>query len=241
MSIKIIDTLSVIDRTEAQALAMDVNDAFFQANEHATQAIGYYIKAGEALSQARHLFQGDKEYGQWRAENTSVSKGWAGKLVKVFDTYGNKPPKELPISALGELAGAPEAVRKSVEARAKDPDQKTPSVRDIKKEVKEAKTGQARVDEQIAKRDEPKEPTISVEEQAQKAIDLPIHERISIWNGISQEDRTEVDAFILLGLPAYFDGTPNIDTIILIIGAMREEYQTIEFDEAYDIIKEWMK
>lgn len=245
MANRAIDVLSTIDRKEVQSIGQAINDAFVMANERAQQAIGHYLEIGKLLHDARQFFEGDKEYGQWRAENTALSQSWANKLTRVYDTYGDKPPKSLPISTLAELTNATESTRKKLEAQAEDPEQKTPSVRDVKQVVKEENqkplTGEARVTEQIAKKSEPKTPTLSMEAQAQDAIDLPINERISIWNGIPHDSRTEIDAFILLGLPAYFDGMPNVDTIILIISVFRDTYETTEFDEAYDVIKEWMK
>jgi len=142
------------------------------------------------------------------------------------------------------MTNVSENKRKELVEQAQDPEQKTPSVRDVKQIAKEekAKTGDARVQEQLDKKKEPKkEPTLSMEEVAQRDIDMNIAERIAIFNGNSPENRTEMDAFILLGLPCFFDGRPNVDTIIMLVGAMREAYQTTEFDEAYDLIKEWMK
>lgn len=245
MTNRAIDVLSTVDRKEVQAIGKAINDAFMVANNHAQEAIKSYLEVGMLLKDARQFFKGDKEYGQWRAENTTLSQSWANKLIRVHDTYGDKPPAGLPISTLAEMTNVSEAKRKELEEQAADPEQKNPSVRDVKKEAAKEKQEEQMplaMKERLAKeKAAEKKLTKTLEESAQDAIDLPVHERISIWNGIEPKDRTETDAFILMGLPCYFDGAPNIDTIIVLTSAMREEYQTPEFDEAYTIIKEWMK
>jgi len=203
MTERMINSLSPVDRKEVQGLATDINNEFLMANESAIKAVGHYIQVGRLLADVRKIITGDNEYGKWRAENTTLSQSWANKLSRVYDTYGDKPPRDIPISTLAELTTLPAGKRKEMEAQAGDPDKKTPSVRDVKKVAKEERLiGDERVQAQLdAKKAEKakeaeKKLIDTLEEQAQKAIDLPIHERLSIWNGIDQEIRTETDAFM---------------------------------------------
>lgn len=239
MAEKIIDTLSKVDRTEVQSIATAINDSFLKANTHAQKAIESYLEVGALLHDARQFFPGDKEYGQWRTENTTLSQSWANKLQRVHDTYGKKPPAELPISTLAELTSATPETRAKLEEQAADPEQKTPSVRDVKKAVKEEKEAIEHEPRAMQER-KAKEAinTLSPEEQAQVQIDMPSRERIAQWN-IS--GKTYEEAFVLLGLPCFFDGTPNIDTVILIVGAFTQEFDAVEFHEAYSVIKKELK
>jgi len=93
-----IDVLSTIDKKEVVAIGMDINDQMVIAKKHATNAIIAYIEVGKLLHQARSFFKGDSEYGKWRAENTTLSQSWANKLTRVYDTYGERVPNDIPIS-----------------------------------------------------------------------------------------------------------------------------------------------
>lgn len=245
MADRMINALSPVDKKEIQGLSKDINDEFFKANESAMKAVGHYIKVGQLLADVRKIITGDSEYGKWRAENTTLSQSWANKLTRVYETYGDQPPRDIPISTLAELTTLPPAKRKELEEQAADEDQKTPSVRDVKKVAKEERlTGDERVQAQLDKKEADKKklpPAKSVEEQAQEAVDLGVLERLAIWGGIPKDERTETDAFILLGLPPYFDGKPNVDTVIMLIGAFRAELNETAFDECYSVIKQWMK
>ncbi len=240
MTNRAIDVLSTIDRKEIQLIGKDINDTMLVAEQHAKDAIVAYLKVGELLHEARQFFKGDKEYGQWRAENTTLSQSWANKLSRVWDTYGKEAPASLPISTLAEMTNVSEAKRKELEKQAEDPEQKTPSVRDVKQIAKEekAKTGDERVEEQIAKRDAPKEPTESLEELAQTFVNLPFNKRAEYWD---QSNKSVDDAFILMGLPPYFEGEPNIDTMITLTTAMWNEHKHKSVNEAYAVIKEFLK
>jgi len=234
MTNRTIDTLSTIDRKEVQEIGKAINDKFLEANSHAERAIASYLEVGKLLFEARQFFPGDLEYGKWRAENTTLSQSWANKLLKVHATYGDKPPKELPISALAELTTLPKEKRKEMEKKAADPKQKTPSVRDIKAEKR--KVGADRVAEQLAKK--PKVDTKSVEDIAQLFVDMPFEKRVKYWQDGNQ---TVEDAYVLYGLPPYFDGAPNIDTIILLTTALWTEHKEGAINEAYAVIKETLK
>lgn len=122
---------------EQKAMGMQVNDAYAKANESARTAVSQYLIVGSMLQEMRDLLPGDLEFGRWRADNTSISKQWANKLMRAHKTYGTAPPVALPISTLAELSYIEDDKRKELEAQAADPDQKTPSVRDVKAVAKE--------------------------------------------------------------------------------------------------------
>lgn len=122
---------------EQKELGMQVNDAYAKANESARKAVKEYLIVGGLLQDMRDLLPGDKEFGRWRADNTSIGKQWAAKLMKAHKTYGLAPPVSLPISTLAELSYIDDDKRKELEAQAADPDQKNPSVRDVKAVAKE--------------------------------------------------------------------------------------------------------
>ena len=225
MAQKIIDNLSPVDRKEVQNIALGINEAFFKANEHAGKAIEKYIEVGALLNDARQFFKGDLEFGQWRAENTTLSKSWTTKLLRVYKTYGTTPPKELPFSTLAELAGGSDELKEKVIEQAKDPDQKTPSVREVRAAVKEEKELPPSLSEQLENdtvgKDKPvKEdsiPTLDPTEIAQIKIDKSTPDRIDDWNASKQHHG---DALILLGLPPFFDGLPNRMSIEMLADTM---------------------
>lgn len=137
----------LVTYTEAQkALGKEVNDAYSKANESARAAVKEYLIVGSLLQEMRDLMPGDKEFGRWRSDNTSISKVWANKLMRASKTYGLAPPVSLPISTLAELSYIEDDKRKELEAQAADPEQKTPSVRDVKKVAKEEKAKPVHID-----------------------------------------------------------------------------------------------
>lgn len=233
---KIIDSLSVIDRKEIQGIATDINDAFMKASEHAGKAVTEYLRAGELLTQARTFYAGDLEFGRWRAENTTVSQGWARKLMVAFAAYGTDTPKGLPISTLAELAPASADLKDRVEAAAVDPEVKTPSVRDVRAAVKEERKEAAPiVDEPMpqAMKDRLADETQSLEAMAQLRIDAEYEDRVTDWEA---SDKEVEDAFILLGLPPFFDGWPNRKTLILLAKALSRNGSGEAANAALDVI-----
>lgn len=226
MTTKFIDTLPAAQRKEAQSAASQINTAFFSANEFAGKAMRKYIEVGRLLTEARQLFKGDKEFGQWRSENTTLSKSWTSRLLRVYGAYGDTPPDGLSISTLAEIAGASPDLQDSVVERTADPEQKTPSVRDVREEVKKerasvsSEAAREGISEERVIADRKKQaPTLSLEEKCQTGLELDIKERIEVW-ATQKKKHTVEDAFVLLGLPPFFDGRPNMETIMVIAHAL---------------------
>ena len=138
----------LVTYTEVQkTLSREINDAYTAANEHARKAVKDYLIVGGLLQDMRDLFPGDKEFGRWRMDNTAIGKQWAAKLMKAYGTYKLSPPVKLPISTLMELSYVSDDKREELEAQAADPDQKNPSVRDVKEVAKKEKVQHIDIDE----------------------------------------------------------------------------------------------
>ena len=204
---KIIDTLPAPKRKEIQTLGTQVNAAFLSANSLAEKAVAQYLEVGRLLTQARVYFEGDNEFGKWRKENTTISASWANKLMRAHGVYLDGPPAGLGISALAEIAGASPELKESIEERAADSDTKTPSVRDIRQEVKEEQPEPKAMQERKAAE---KSAELSPTEKAQIGIELSVALRMSAWE---KSNKSMEEAFILLGLPPFFDGRPNMESI----------------------------
>lgn len=77
------------------------------------------LKIGNLLLKARELFKGDKEFGNWRAENTEIkSMQVASNLMAVARKFASAPKmiEACSYSALVELVSAPAALIKEIEA-----------------------------------------------------------------------------------------------------------------------------
>lgn len=214
---KIIDTLPAPKRKEIQTIGTQVNAAFLAANATASRAVEQYLEVGRLLTQARVYFAGDNEFGKWRAENTTVSKSWAGKLMKAHKAYPVAPPDGLGISALTEVAGASPELKDEVEKAAADPDTKTPSVREIRAAVKEEKP-EPPMPEAMKERLAKEVKVLSPEELCQFELEKDYPERMKHW--LSLKKPHVEDAMVLLGLPPFFDGRPNMETVKLIAHAL---------------------
>lgn len=227
---KIIDSLPAEQRKSAQDLAMLVNDNFAAANQAAEKAIMYYLKTGKALLEARTIFPGDNEYGKWRKENTTISSGWAAKLIRVAETYGDKPPAGIPVSTLAELTYLSESKRKELEER-----ENPPSVREVKTAAKEERAEQIHtptptvpdspietMPRAMRERIERENPTLSLEQKAQNEIDQVIQTRAIVF---AKSEQTLEDAFILFGLPPFCEGFPNPETVAVIYTGYCDLYE----------------
>jgi len=111
------------------------------------------FRAGGLLLEARETFKGDKEFGQWRNDHIQMGRSWATRLMQINRQYNiDSLPDGLSLSALALISqdNVTEAMRIEIEHKAADPEQKTPSVRDIKEIITptdDAQDAPAREDE----------------------------------------------------------------------------------------------
>ena len=78
-----------------------------------------FIRVGNALNQARQVFKGDKEFGQWREECTPISSGTTATkymaVARKFSEHGLA--EKASYSLLSELTNAKPEVVKAIEKK----------------------------------------------------------------------------------------------------------------------------
>jgi|TARA_Y100000034_G_C6908939_1_gene422725 flagellar biosynthesis GTPase FlhF len=181
------------------------------------------IKVGHLLLKARKEFKGDKEFGQWRADNTPIgSRQTAHKLMQLAEQHSNgritaKQVEALPTSTLFELLSAPDSVLATVEDKIDDGEKVTAKViREEKKaaaqepqtEIEKANANKAAA--QAKKELLSKEPTFD-DAKYNDTLQLTLAERIS-W-GRKQHNLKDEHAWVIFGIPPFAEGLPHPDVI----------------------------
>jgi hypothetical protein len=104
-----------------------INEAVHEANALVRKAASIYLHVGNMLLEAREMFPGDKEFGQWAAEACpTIDKRWRSSLIKAARKFGKMVDSsgqpatdsallQMPISTLVELAPASDDMIESVE------------------------------------------------------------------------------------------------------------------------------
>lgn len=118
--------------SQLESLAITINAEWENANSLAKQALEKYIMVGTHLLEARSMFPGDKEFGQWANEQLpEIQKRWRSSLMSVArkfapilseeDSSGQPAARNLltmlPVSTLNELVPASDETIERVVAR----------------------------------------------------------------------------------------------------------------------------
>ena len=116
------------------SLAAQIQEKMEAGNRFAQQAVSTYMEVGLLLCEARDLHPGDLQFGQWRAKALpNVQAGWSTKLMQVARDKRLHGPemKDFNISALAEMASAPDEVIQQLVDQSKE-DGKPPTIKEIR-------------------------------------------------------------------------------------------------------------
>jgi len=116
-----------------------LNEISKNIDKHFIGAASHLIEIGHALNQARKMFPGDKEFGQWREERTSVKSARTATaymaIARKFNTHSLVAKTSMGV--LQELTSADISVVEQVENKINGGENITVArVREIKKEAK---------------------------------------------------------------------------------------------------------
>lgn len=118
-----------VSKLDLPTYATNINDILIDANDLVKQAAAMYLHIGKLFLEARQVFPGDKEFGQWaQKECPGIQKRWRSSLMKTARKFGHlvtdsgQPATDsallqLPISTLVELTPAKGATIDEVERR----------------------------------------------------------------------------------------------------------------------------
>jgi len=218
-----------------KSLAVTIKKELINADALAVQATEKYMAVGLHLLEARSLFPGDLEFGRWRQETIPDMKtNWAGRLMQIASDDRIMGPDQklltgvadMGISVLAELVSAPDDVlEKVIDKTVKSG--KAPTVSDVRAEKKTAKEDKEadkttpvtvtpdgkKVDSGIGRNKPENKKRLSLEEQAQEAIDKPFLDRLMAY-------RPDIDAIIpsdpliVFGMISQFtDVSPNMNDL----------------------------
>lgn len=219
--------------TELAAKAEEISQIHADLVHH---VVRQQIKVGQILLQARELFAGDKEFGQWREAATPVkSRQTAHRLMQLASQVGqgritDKVIDALPTTTIFEMLSAPDSVVQAVEQSIDQSTGAKPPVsqKQVRQMVAETKTDSSvklpGVYTNI--KTDPVEP----EEDAfiikwRDRVQAPLHTRIAMFLE-SNEKMTDEWAFTILGLCPFADFHPNLMTISYLIAGIAAEYET---------------
>lgn len=194
------------------------------------------IKVGQILLQARDLFAGDKEFGQWREAATPVkSRQTAHRLMQLASQVGqgritDKVIDALPTTTIFEMLSAPDSVVQAIEqsidqAPGAKPPVSQKQVRQMAAEVKanpKAKPSEVYTNAKTAPA-EPEEDAFIV--KWRDRVQAPLHTRIAMFLE-SGDKMTDEWAFTIMGLCPFADFHPNLMTICYLIAGITAEYET---------------
>lgn len=126
----------------------DIKDKVIEtADKAVTDLVRAKMRIGGLLNEARDMFPGDKEFGQWRKHNIpEISTTEATYCMRVEKQFGNAPAliERVGWSAMRELSYAPEKLVNKIMA---DPDSAPTTKKDAREAVKEAKEPEPKADE----------------------------------------------------------------------------------------------
>jgi len=213
--------MGALSLQELSVMANNINTEVEKAQKQAARSL---VKIGAELLRARAVFRGDKEFGQWRKDNTYIqSQQTANRAMKIAERFESAPKflKACSPSQLEELATAPSHVVEAFEKKI-DQGEKLPGAHKIREEKIKPATdigGSGTSKKAItAFMEKPDESTI--EERVMATIAKPIEERIKVSN----------NPYDILGL--YRFAPPNSEIINAI-----EEYYVENNDFGKDIAK----
>lgn len=232
-----------------QELATDADEINALHRETVNFVARKQIEVGKILLRARARFPGDKEFGQWRENCTSIgSRQTAHKLMQLAEQAGEGRITEklldgLPTSTLFELLSAPDSVVSAVEEKVEageKPSQK--EVREIRSEASRPSTGQGAhhsTDRPNTYSNKPAEKAdfVAPEAKYNKILEKGFEFRVDAFRD-SGEKMSDEWAWVILGLPAFAEGMPHKE----VVNIMRSHYSNDCFsdtirgilDEAYD-------
>lgn len=103
----------------AQIAIKKANKHWTDGNNHAEKAVAEYLKVGDCLNLARSYFEGDRQFGEFRAKAMpNISAKWAGDLMRIAARFEVEKLPNMKISVLKEIATASDEVVSEVLERA---------------------------------------------------------------------------------------------------------------------------
>jgi hypothetical protein len=222
---------------QLEKLGTTIEAEFLNGNSLMRQSMESYVRAGMHLSEARLMFKGDKEFGQWRQHRLpSIKQQWARNLMQVADRFGERllandredPIMMFPVSSLVEMVNATDDKVEEITGKA-EVDGKPPKQKEVRRMVKDEDPPpqDPEPDDRpavrplaSARKDTPAaEP--SMPEKAQQLIQLSPARRLSAWD---PDDSIKSDPFAVLGMGSRFsDNLPNSDVVEAVGEWMRKE------------------
>ncbi len=191
--------ITALSLSRLDELSWKINDRIETVQKAAAKG---QLAIGKLLLEARELFQGDKEFGNWRAENTEIkSMQVASNLMAVARKFASAPKmiEACSYSALVELVSAPPALIKEIEAAVEvgKPPPTSAKIREAKKTALPAPVGKTSKSKTIYD----KEPERDPEEEALNILQMDLTARLNHKN-----------PYVKLGLYP-FGGPPNIEVL----------------------------
>lgn len=242
---KVIQTAARVELVDLKAkIELDYADGMMLAQK-ATERM---ISCGKHLLAARERFKGDKEFGQWRKNELSISASHVTRLMAVAREFGdNTDAMLLPIGTLAELIPASNELKQATIEKAKAGEkvtraevtaakkaEKTESSPPPEVEHKEVASAPVRADKKPSMGK-----TLEPWQRAQLILDKNIWQRLDMVEVRSGDDK-QINAFIIFGIPPYSEGMPSRDTITYIYSAVADNTDNAEvldkLQTAYDII-----
>ena len=230
--------------------AKEINALYASGLSLAQRATKTMIEVGSLLLIARENFKGDKEFGVWRKKAIEFSQSHAQRLMAVAREFGDNPDAQLlPVGTLAELLPASPALKKEVIEEAKEGKKPTRAEVTERKKAEQAKPSEGDKKEsfkEAADKFNKRASAVKVYEPfeiAQMMLDKPFIERLREME-VRGTDNSQIDAFIIFGIPPYHEGLPSIDLIhILYHGHFNDNPKIKEdgdledkFTAAYDIL-----
>ena len=216
----------------------------------AQRATERMISCGKLLLQARERFKGDKEFGQWRAKELSISSSHVSRLMAVAREFGdNEDAKLLPVGTLSELISASPELKKETIDKAKSGEKVTRAEVTKAKKIEKGEVAPPPEEDNTTKATKPvrvntapsKGRNLEPWEIAQTILDKRIHQRLAEVE-VRGDDNAQINAFIIYGFAPYCEGMPSRDSVMAVydksVDAIDDEDLLDKFQTAYDIIME---